>query len=114
MDKFESQWDEDEKIFRFGKIYFSLNGIPVGSFVSRASSNDPTAVQVWEVREFGSKEYHGARLSDEEIEMRFDLIGGLVLDECEKLGILTLIDKKPVKNMADVLPSVKRYRENKE
>ena len=51
MDKFESQWDEDEKIFRFGKIYFSLNGIPVGSFVSRASSNDPTAVQVWEVRE---------------------------------------------------------------
>ena len=46
--------------------------------------------------------------------MRFDLIGGLVLDECEKLGILTLIDKKPVKNMADVLPSVKRYRENKD
>jgi phosphomannomutase len=111
VEKFESQWDEEEKIYRFGKIYFSLDGVPVGSFVSRASSNDPTAVQVWEAREFGSKEYNGIRLSDEELGKRFDLIGGLVLDACESMGILTLTDKKPARNMEEVLPSVQRFRE---
>ncbi|MBN2443366.1 MAG: hypothetical protein JXJ04_18540 [Spirochaetales bacterium] len=110
VERFESQWDDDEQIFRFGKIYFSLNGIPLGSFVSRASSNDPTAVQVWEVREFGTMVYDGTRLSDKEIGERFDTVGGLVLDECEKLGILSLTHEKPAQNMAEVLPSVERFR----
>ncbi|MCX6902865.1 MAG: hypothetical protein NTW03_05200, partial [Verrucomicrobia bacterium] len=40
VDKFESQWDDEEEIHRFGKIYFSLDGLAAGSFVTRGSSND--------------------------------------------------------------------------
>jgi len=110
VDKFETQWDEDEKIFRFGKIYFSLDNISAGSFVSRGSSNDPTAVQVWEVREFSGESWPGARLPEGIIQKRFDLVGGLVLTACEALGILELTDRKPAVNMAAVLESVKRYK----
>jgi hypothetical protein len=111
VDQFETQWDEEEGIFRFGKIYFSLNGVPAGSFVSRGSSNDPTAVQVWEVKEFDGLMWEGVKLPEEIIQQRFDLIGGFVLTQCAELGILELVDRKPAANMAGVLPSVRRYRE---
>ena len=59
VEQFEAQWDEEERIYRFGKIHFSLNGSPIGLFVSRGSSNDPTAVQVWEVKEFDGLGWQG-------------------------------------------------------
>lgn len=108
--RFEADWDADEKIFRFGKIHFQLNGVPAGSFVSRGSSNDPTAVQVWEVKEFGGATWAGTKLPEADIQQRFDLIGGLVLCACEKLKVLELVDRKPAANMAGVLPSVERFR----
>lgn len=111
VDRFEAQWDEEEKIYRFGKIHFSLDRVPIGSFVSRGSSNDPTAVQVWEVKEFGGAEWKGVRLPEQSIQQRFDLIGGLVLSTCEEHHILELVDRPPAANMAEVLKSVGRYRE---
>ena len=110
VDSFEAQWDEEENIFRFGKVHFSLNDVAVGSFVSRGSSNDPTAVQVWEVKEFAGTTWNGVKLPEETIQQRFDLLGGFVLTQCVELGILELVDRKPAANMAGVLPSVERYR----
>lgn len=111
VDRFETQWDDEAGIYRFGKIYFLLNDVPVGSFVSRGSSNDPTAVQVWEVKEFDGATWNGVKLPEEVIQQRFDLIGGFVLTQCADLGILELVDRKPAANMAEVLSSVERYRE---
>jgi len=111
VERFEAQWDEEEQIYRFGKIHFSLNGLPMGSFVSRGSSNDPTAVQVWEVKEFEGLKWEGVRLSEPAIQQRFDLIGGLVLSTCAQEHILELTDRPPAANMTDVLRSVERYRE---
>lgn len=108
--RFEADWDADEKIFRFGKIHFQLNGLPAGSFVSRGSSNDPTAVQVWEVKEFDGLAWAGTKLPEAIIQQRYDLIGGLVLCACEKLKILELVDRKPAANMAGILPSVVNFR----
>lgn len=110
VEKFESYWDEDEKIHRFGKIYFSLKGEVVASFVARGSSNDPTAVAVWEAKEFAGSSYTGERLDEEVIQKRFDTVGGLVLTACEELGVLELVDRKPAVNMAEVMKSVARYR----
>jgi phosphomannomutase len=110
VELFDAQWDEEENIFRFGKIYFSLGGGPVGSFVSRGSSNDPTAVQVWEVKEFEGEKWNGVRLPEETIQQRFDLIGGLVLSTCEQEQILELTDRPPAANMTEVLQSLERYR----
>jgi phosphomannomutase len=111
VERFEVQWDEEEHIYRFGKIYFSLNGVPIGSFVSRGSSNDPTAVQVWEVKEFEGLHWSGQKLPDAVVEQRFHLIGGLVLSMCAELNILELIDRMPAANMAAVLPSVSVYQQ---
>jgi phosphomannomutase len=108
VDQFRAEWDRGERIYRFGKIYFSLDNTPVGSFVSRGSSNDPTAVQVWEVKEFEGATWNGTKLPEEVIQQRFDLIGGVVLVACEALHILELVDRKPAANMAGVLPSVQR------
>jgi phosphomannomutase len=110
VERCDAQWDEEEGIFRFGKVYFSLNGSPAGSFVSRGSSNDPTAVQVWEVKEFEGEIWNGVRLPEEVIRQRFDLIGGLVLCVCEREQILELTDRPPAANMTEVLQSVERYR----
>jgi phosphomannomutase len=110
VERFEAQWDEEEGIYRFGRIYFSLNGIAVGSFVSRGSSNDPTAVQVWEVKEFDGLLWSGEKLPEAIAQERFHLIGGLVLSVCAELNILELADRKPAANMAAVLPSVAAYR----
>ena len=106
---FEFQWDEAERIYRYGKIYFALDSVPIGSFVSRGSSNDPTAVQVWEVKEFAGDSWTGTRLSEEEINNRFDLVGGLVLHTCAEQGILDLGDRRPAVNIANILPSLERY-----
>jgi hypothetical protein len=110
VERCDVQWDEEENIFRFAKIYFSLHGSPVGSFVSRGSSNDPTAVQVWEVKEFEGEIWKGVRLPEEVIQQRFDLLGGLVLSICEQEKILELTDRPPAANMTEVLQSVTRYR----
>lgn len=110
VSNFESQWDEDDGIYRFGKIYFSLNGEVIGSFVARGSSNEPTAVAVWEAKEFAGNTYTGQKLPEATIQARFDLVGGLVLTACEELQILELVDHKPAVNMAEVLQSVERYR----
>jgi hypothetical protein len=107
--QFETQWDEEEEIFRFGKIHFHLDGLPAGSFVTRGSSNDPTAVQVWEVKEFDGARWQGERLTEDVIQQRFHLIGGLVLSTCRDLGILELVDRPPAANLAGILPSVERY-----
>lgn len=111
VDRFDVEWDDEDAIFRFGKIYFSLSGTPMGSFVSRGSSNDPTAVQVWEVKEFEGATWAGQKLPESVIQQRFDLVGGLVLVTCEKLRILELTDRPPAANMGGVLPSVSKYRE---
>jgi phosphomannomutase len=108
--RLETQFDEEDEIYRYGKIYFSLGDILVGSFVSRGSSNDPTAVQIWEVREFEGPDWNGQRLPDNIVQKRFDAIGGVVLDACDKLGILELTDKKPSVNMPAVLASFARYK----
>ena len=111
VDRCEAQWDDEAKIYRFGKLYFSLNGTPVGSFVSRGSSNDPTAVQVWEVKEFESPTWDGRRLPEGVIQQRFDLVGGLVLLACDREHLLELMDRPPAANMTEVLRSVERYRQ---
>ncbi len=107
--KFDSTWDEESGIFRYGKISFLLNDLPVGSFVSRGSSNDPTAVQVWEVRGFDDLTWSGRRAPEEVVKARSDLIGGLVLTTCRDLGILELVDRPPSTNMTQILEAVKRY-----
>ena len=107
--RFECNWDEQEEIFRYGKIYFSLNSEWIGSFVSRGSSNDPTAAQVWEVKEFDVETWKGVRLPEDVVMNRFDLVGGIVLQQCEELGILSLEDRAPAVNMAGILESYKRF-----
>jgi hypothetical protein len=104
---FETQWDAEAGIFRFGKLFFALNGEPIGSFVTRASSNDPTAVQIFEARETDSA---GKRLDPATVQAHYNLIGGLVLTEAEKLDVLIVDDVKGSGNMEAIMRTVNRYR----
>jgi hypothetical protein len=107
--KFDKQWDEDANIFRFAKISFSLDEEFIGSFVSRASSNDPTAVQTFEVKGF-SKNHWNIPLDNDTINNRLALIGGLVLTEGEKLGLFVVNNVEGSKNMELIMPIVNEYK----
>jgi len=108
---FEKGWNDYNKIFGFGKIYFATeDGVPFGSFVTRGSSSgDPTAVQVWEVREFKTKSWEGKILSEKEIEKRFSFLGGLVLSKLGNADIIEISDRSPSKNMNIPLESYNYY-----
>ncbi|HAR64533.1 MAG: hypothetical protein DKM50_10000 [Candidatus Margulisiibacteriota bacterium] len=110
VDEFEKKWDDQDKIWRFGKINFTMNGTHLGSFVTRGSSNDPTAVQVAEVAGFDAEIFDGTKISKEEAEKRYAVVVGLVLEKLEQAGAVKLSTQKPSKNMEIVLPIIEKYR----
>ena len=64
---------------------------------------------MWEVKEFDGETWKGVRLPEDVVMNRFDLVGGIVLQQCEELGILSLEDRAPAVNMAGILESYKRF-----
>ncbi len=106
---FETQWDEAAGIYRFGKISLGIGGELIGSFVTRASSNDPTAVQIFEAKEFTGS-WDGKRIPKEKVRENLMIIGGLILDESEKMRIINVADLPGSKNMEVVVPIVEEFR----
>ena len=107
VESFDKRWDEESQIYRFGKVRLSLDGEFIGSFVTRGSSNDPTAVQVFEANQTKND---GTLWSEEDLQRNFNLVGGLVLDVMSTYEIIIAENVPGSGNMNDVLPALATYR----
>ena len=82
--EFNTKWDPEAKINRFADIGFDLDGRDAGSFVFRASANDPTWVMVFETPIW---EGLGETLDSFSAQVRLESVGGFVLETLQNEGI---------------------------
>jgi phosphomannomutase len=73
---------EEEGIYRFADIRFSLNGAYIGRFIFRASANDPNFVCSFEVP-YASDE-QGNNRTPEATQRNYNLVGAVMLDWLER------------------------------
>ncbi|MBT3406953.1 hypothetical protein HN419_07395 [Candidatus Woesearchaeota archaeon] len=103
---FNTFYDDEAKINRFADIRFELNGKDAGSFVFRASSNDPT----W-VCSFETPLWEGEASDSKEVLDRYDSVGGLVLDYLERKELAKVSGEGfTYSNKVDAEKTLLRYR----
>jgi len=92
-------WDDDEELFRYADIRFSLNGEYIGRYIFRASSNDPNFVCGFEVPEIDYET--GSRKGLKDVALHYNLIGGLVLNWLSQRKYVPM--QKKFKNRVNVI-----------
>lgn len=104
--EFNFYFDEEAGINRYADIRFTLDGQDAGSFVFRASSNDPTWVCSFEI-----PLWPGETFGSETVQKRYDSVGGVVLDYLEKGGLARVAGEGfDYNNKADAEGTLRRYR----
>ena len=94
----KSAFDEEAGIFRYGIIrFFDADGEKMGSFVTRGSSNDPTAVQVAEAA------------PHKEAASRFVVLMQTTLREMDRAGVVKVKDEPGSKNMKIIIDILNRH-----
>jgi len=108
--EFNYYFDPEAGINRFADIKFSLDGQDAGSFVFRASSNDPT----W-VCSFETPVWEDEAINSSSVDLRYDSVGGLVLDVLEKYEFARVAGEGfEYTNKTDAETTLLRYREGLE
>ncbi|MCM8792825.1 MAG: hypothetical protein NC826_06805, partial [Candidatus Omnitrophica bacterium] len=105
VSEFNFYFDPEIKANRFADIRFSLDGKDAGSFVFRASSNEPT----W-VCSFETPLWEGETFEAESVFLRYISVGGLVLDFLETSGIASVTEGN-YPNKSDAEETLNKFRE---
>ena len=107
VSEFNCYFDPEALINRFADIRFTIDGKDAGSFVFRASSNDPTWVCAFEVPLWDNESF-----TSEIVQLRYDAVGGVVLDYLEQKGLARVTGEDfNYSNKADAETTLTRYRQ---
>ncbi|MFC1658798.1 GNAT family N-acetyltransferase [Candidatus Omnitrophota bacterium] len=101
---------EEEGIYRYADVRFSLNNEYIGRFIFRASANDPNFVCSFECP-YQIDTTTSQDSNPEKTSLKYDLVGGIIMDwlDTNKLSPIG-DDSVEFKNKANVIPSLMNFR----